>query len=331
MSKAVTLMDIAKACNTSNVTVSKALTDKKGVSDELRRKIKQVAEEMGYVGPRTSTARDNRMVGVLIPERFYNPNGSFYWALYNDLVSRFKEINYFCLIETLSQANEENLVLPKLVTEDKITSLISLGQISSTYIGKLKDRISPVVLLDYYTVEHDLDCVITNGFGGGYELTSYLIKLGHKKIGFIGTVKSTTSIFDRYMGYMKAMIENGLEVKQEWIIEDRDKQTYTELEFPDTLPTAFVCNCDETAFMAIRQLDKMGLSVPEDISIVGYDNYLISEISRPSITTVNVDSEQMAAEAVRCLIERINDPDKPTETVNISGKLIEKESAKALL
>ncbi|SDA13430.1 LacI family transcriptional regulator [Ruminococcus sp. YE71] len=331
MSKQVTLNDIAKACGTSTVTVSKALADKKGMSDELRRRIKETAQQMGYVPVRSETAdKNNRMVGVIIPEKFMQPNGSFYWALYNDLVGKLGEQNYFCLIEMLPQKNEDELVMPQLITEAKVSALISLGQLNAEYVAELKKRISPLLLLDYYLADSGLDSVITNGYGGGYELASYLIRMGHKDIGFIGTVKATSSIFDRYMGYMKAMLENGLTVRPEWTLDDRCDRDFIEIAFPEKLPTAFVCNCDEAAYHAIRQLEAKGLSVPDDVSVVGYDNYLISEVCRPAITTINVDSKQMAASAVKLITDRFETPDTKPVTLTISGELIEKESAKKL-
>ena len=331
MGKTVTLSDIAKACGTSNVTVSKALSNKKGVSEELREKIKEVAQQMGYVSVHSEFAvKNNYMVGVLIPDKFMNPNGSFYWALYNSLVKVFRRRNYFCLIETLSQNDENDLVLPRLVSEGKVTSLISLGQLSKEYVEKLKETRLPIILLDYYITDSDVDAVITNGYMGGYELTSYLIRLGHRDIGFIGTVKATTSIFDRYMGFMKAMLENGLEVRKEWTLDDRDNREFIKIPFPDKLPTAFICNCDETALHAIRQLEELGYSIPDDISIVGYDNYLISEISKPSITTIDVDANKMASAAVDMLIRRIGEPTGPAMTMTIDGTLIEKGSSKKI-
>lgn len=331
MSKQVTLIDIAKACGTSNVTVSKALADKKGVSDELRRRIKQTAKEMGYVPVRSDPVnKNNHMVGVLIPEKFMNPNGSFYWALYNSLVKKFKNRGYYCLIETLSQQDEDALIMPSFIGGGKVSSVISLGQISAAYVSALKELVPPLVMLDYYIADSDTDAIITNGYVGGYELTSYLIKLGHRDIGFIGTVKATTSIFDRYMGYMKAMLENELAVRPEWTLDDRDNRDFIEIPFPEKLPTAFVCNCDETAYHAIRELEQRGISVPDDVSIVGYDNYLISEVSRPSITTIDVDSDEMAERAVNMLISRLEDPDKLSERVTIMGQLIEKESVRSL-
>jgi LacI family transcriptional regulator len=256
-----------------------------------------------------------------------NPNGSFYWALYNALVRKFSEEGYYCIIEVLSAEREAKLIMPKLVLENTVSSVISLGQVSKEYVAELKRNVPNIVLLDYYIHGMDIDSVTTDGYGGGYELTSYLCGLGHRDIGYIGTVRATSSIFDRYMGYMKAMIDNGLEVRKEWTLDDRDERGFIEIDLPEKLPTAFVCNCDETAFNAIRQLENRGIKVPEDISIVGYDNYLISEISKPSITTINVDSEKMAEETVKMLLSKLEDPERELAYVKINGELIIKESA----
>lgn len=328
MKKSVTLIDIAKACNTSNVTVSKALADKSGVSDELREKIKRVAEELGYVTPKAGAAKKKSNIGVLIPAKFINPNGSFYWALYNYLVQRLKRENLYCIIENLEQEDEDNLIPPHFVTDKKISALISLGQLSDSYAQMLAEHVEHLILLDYYVPGLKVDSIVTNGYNGGYKLASYLISMGHKKIGYIGSRFATSSIFDRYMGYLKAMIEHDFEIKDEWIIEDRDKRDFITMKFPDkeNMPTAFVCNCDEAAYNAIRQLRSMGYSVPEDISIVGYDNYLISEISNPTITTIDVDAEYMADLTVQTLLSRINNPNGVYRMRTIEGDLVIKNS-----
>lgn len=325
--KQITLVDIANVCGTSKVTVSKALAGKSGVSDELRRKIFEVAEDMGYVPVKSSAAET---VGVLIPEKFINPNGSFYWALYNSLVQKLKNENISCIQENLTDEEEKNLIMPKFLTGKKTNAVISLGQLNCDYIKKLSDEAENIVLLDYYTPDIDADCIVTNGFLGGYKLTTYLISRGHKEIGFVGTRLATSSIFDRYMGYMKAMLEHNLPINENWIIDDRsaENELYEKISFPSALPTAFVCNCDETAFKVIRDLKSRSLSVPDDISIVGYDNYLISEISDPPITTINVDSNEMAELTVGTLLERIKNPRLPSRMQVLSGKLVVKASVK---
>lgn len=330
MKKKVTLSDIAKACSTSNVTISKALAGKSGVSDELRAKIISTAEEMGYIPAKQAAADGN--IGILIPEKFINPNGSFYWALYTCLVQRFKKENISCIQENITYDEEEALIMPKLLTGNRTIGIISLGQLSSEYIEKLRSNKIPVLLLDYYLSDIDADCIVTNGFLGGYKLTSYLISEGHTKIGFVGTRLATSSIFDRYMGYMKAMLEHGLPICEDWIIPDREinNELFLNISFPMELPTAFVCNCDETAYKVIRDLKTLGLSVPDDISVVGYDNYLISEICDPPITTINIDAGEMAYLAVATLKERLKNPSVPTRIQILDGKPVFKQSVKGL-
>lgn len=302
------------------------------MSEELRKKIVDTATEMGYSAiSRNVQNGASSSIGVLIPAKFINPNGSFYWALYNCLVTRLKKDNIMCIMENLEQEDEDNLVMPNLVSGQKLAGVISLGQLSDGYVKELHQKTSTLILLDYYCSAEKIDSIVTNGFSGGYKLCSYLIKNGHRKIGYIGNKFATTSIFDRYMGYLKAMIENGLEAREEWLVDDRDKRDFIQMTFPEEdMPTAFVCNCDEAAYHAIRQLKAIGYNVPRDISIVGYDNYLISEISNPPITTVNVDAEYMADVAVDVLLGRISNPNTPTRTVTIEGDLVVKESVNSI-
>lgn len=330
LKKSVTLADIAEVCGTSNVTVSKALSGKSGVSDTLREKIRKTAEEMGYVSVKSAPAKEKNNIGVLIPAKFINPNGSFYWALYNSIVTCLKNKNMFCIMENLEQTDEDALILPRLISDNQISGLISLGQLSEKYAALLYENTQNLILLDYYVPSLNTDAILTNGYSGGYKLASYLIKMGHKRIGYIGSRFATTSIFDRYMGFLKAMIENGLEVKKEWVIEDRDNRNFITFKFPEDMPTAFVCNCDEAAFHAIKQLKTMGYSVPKDISIVGYDNYLISEVSEPTITTINVDADYMAELTVNTIIDRIENPDSKPKIKTIEGDLVIKNSVSAL-
>lgn len=326
--KNITISDIARACGTSSVTVSKALGGKSGVGDALREKIRAAAEEMGYIPTKQSAPRACGNVGVLIHEKFINLNGSFYWALYNNILQRLKSMNISCIQENITLEEERSCRLPNMVAGGKTDGIISLGQLREEYVSALKKHNPAIVLLDYYIPDAEIDSVITNGYVGGYKLTKHLISKGHTEIGYVGTRTATTSIFDRYMGYMKAMIESGLPVDDSWTIRDRepDGAQFDSIEFPEKLPTAFVCNCDETAFTVIRSLKARGLSVPEDISVVGYDNFLISEISDPPITTIDVDAKYMAELAVNTLFGRLESPAMPARQLVIDGRLVEKGS-----
>jgi LacI family transcriptional regulator len=152
--------------------------------------------------------------------------------------------------------------------------------------------------------------------------------MGHKKIGFFGNFNATSSINDRFLGYLKCLIENGLEYHREWTLDDRDDRgiLYTKINFPSEMPTAFVCNCDETAFRVIAALKSKGVRVPEDVSVVGYDNYTVSSISVPAITTMEVDIRKMAEVSVELMVKKLANPSYSEGRRIISGKLIIKNS-----
>ena len=106
-------------------------------------------------------------------------------------------------------------------------------------------------------------------------------------------------------------MENKLEYRSEWTLDDRDEygNIFSKLDFPEVMPTAFVCNCDETAFRVIAALKSKGCRIPEDISVVGYDNFTVSNICIPTITTIEVDLEKMAAAAVEIIMKKLSQPD----------------------
>ena len=123
-------------------------------------------------------------------------------------------------------------------------------------------------------------------------------------------------------------MENGLDYRREWTIPDRAERglLFEKIDFPDEMPTAFVCNSDETAFRVISALKSKGVRIPEDISVVGYDNYTVSSICIPTITTVEVDLEKMSSEAVKIMAKKLSDPSYTAGRRIISGRLIIKNS-----
>src|SRR5690606_24701877 len=149
-------------------------------------------------------------------------------------------------------------------------------------------------------------CVITDNFYGVYEMTNYLINRGHREIGFIGNVHTTSSIQDRFLGYYKSLLEHRIPLREDWIVNDRDDRgKFIDFELPEQLPSAFVCNCDRVAFNLIQALNDRGYRVPEDCSVVGFDNDIFAMIANPQLTTVAVDMPEMARVAVDCMINKL--------------------------
>lgn len=337
MAKAVKMADIAKVMGVSTVTVSKALSNQKGVSEELRAKIKKRAEEMGY---RTVSAlhqerlqkKASYTIGAIVADRFLDKYESFYWTLYQEMATAAVQRGCFTMIEILQGEDERNLVMPKLLQEKKTEGLVIIGRLEKDYLDRLMEYADvPVFFLDFTDKNGQYDSVVSNSYFGMYIMTNYLFDMGHRDIGFVGNVSSTDSITDRYFGYMKSLYEHGVEIVREWVLNDRDPETGRsdqgfEIQLPKKMPTAFVCNNDAAAAMLVRTLQKKGYRVPDDISVVGYDNYLAPGLCDVGITTYEVDMKEMAKRTVKNMIRKISGDHYKQGTYVVSGHIVYKDS-----
>lgn len=332
--KTVTMSDIGKAMNVSTVTVSKALGDREGVSEALRERIKQKAAEMGYrlhTGGRAMRDGLTYNIAIVVAKQFISEPSAFYWIMYKYLVELLQRQNYYGMLEEVGGA-DGSFEIPNSVRDKKVDGLILLGQFPNDYIDKLMAFYIPTVFLDFYGSREDSETVLSDNFFGAYLLTSHLISNGHRRIAFLGNTAGNSSVQDRYLGYYKALLENRIPLRQEWIVGDRsrDGEIHKTFELPAELPTAFVCSSDETAFRLVNQLTVAGLRVPDDISVVGYDNHVYSTMCQPHLTTIDVNGQAMATEAVDIILHKIRDAGFKRGRTLVAGKLIRRDSVKNL-
>lgn len=329
----VKLKDIAEALQVSTVTVSNALAGKKGVSDEVREAVFQTAKDMGYNLAKYEKARESKKIGVLAPDKYMGIGASFYWALYQQVVYAASQSKSLTMFEILDAENEKNNLFPRMVKEKTIDGLIVIGWVKKDYIRKLV-KISgeiPVVLMDFHIRGLPCGSVMSANYIGMYKMTRYLLERGHRDISFVGSIHDNDNIMDRYFGYRKALLEAGISEREEWRLEDRNIHTgEMKVSLPERMPTAFVCSSDLTAGMIYDQLKKNGYRVPEDVSIVGYDNYLFGHPFAAQLTTYNVDMKQMARLAVKLLTGKIEGSGKWFGTRYVDSVIVERGSVKSL-
>ena len=326
--KKPSMRDIARAVGTSAVTVSKAVAGKPGMSDKLRAKILKKAAEMGYELPRGG--RDPRGghldIGILIPDNYFGPD-SYYAELCKRLIRKLSEQGHFGLLEILSPEDERELTLPKLLAAGHADGLILLGEPSKAYYRKIAQAGPPIVFLDFYDEQANADAVTGDNSYGTYRLTSHLIRRGHRKIGFVGNIRATSSIMDRYLGFYRAMLVNDLQVREDWIIADREANGRLKRpELPEEMPTALVCNCDTTARMMIDLLKEKGYRVPEDISVTGFDDYPPGSGGDLPLSTFRIDTDGMIELAVKTLLERCAGEKKPFGRLVVGGQPVYRDS-----
>ena len=327
----VTMRDIGKRIGVSAVTVSKALAGKSGVSEEMRQRIVRLAAELGYVNPNSTPAKPAQGldVGILVPDRFFS-NDTFYAMFYKRLMQTLAEAGHFGLLELITEEMQQSLTLPNIVRSHRVQALIILGQPTEEYVRMMVNQPLPVVALDFYYPSIKMDAIIGDSAAGAAQLAWHLIEMGHRDIGFMGNVKATSSIMERYLGFASTMLLHDLSIRPECVIRDRDDHNVMlEMELPEKLPTAFVCNCDVLARALIDLLRQKNVRVPEDVSVVGYDDFNNVPGSLP-LTTFRVDMQAMCQIAVKLTEERCAGDAKPTSRITVGGECVYRDSVRNL-
>ena len=327
----VTMRDIGKRIGVSAVTVSKALAGKSGVSEEMRQKIVRLAAELGYVNPNAQQPKlaKGLDVGILVPDQFFS-NDTFYAMFYKLLMQTLTDAGHFGMLELISEGMQATMTLPNIVRSSRVDALILLGQPTEKYTQLLVNQQLPVVALDFYYPAISMDAIIGDSAFGSAMLTYHLLEQGHCDIGYFGNPKATSSIMERYLGFISAMTMRAQSIRPECVIKDRDdSNVMLEPVLPEKLPTAFVCNCDVGARTMIDALRKRGARVPEDVSIVGYDDFNNVPGSLP-LTTFRVNTAAMCQMAVKLVEERCAGDKKPYVRMVVGGECVYRDSVCAI-
>lgn len=326
MSK-VRMSDIADRLGISIVSVSKGLAGKDGVSEELRRRILEAADEMGYKAQDNERPVQIKNIGTVVPDRFFHEN-VLYYEMYRHLLSGCQHEGISLMLEIVSLDDENRLKLPVLIENQKPDGIILLGEFSEEYCRMMVELDIPVVFLDFYKTNVPCDHVVSDGLAGGYAITEHLIATGRRKIAYVGTLGATSSIMDRYLGFTKAMLRAGIFPREDYLLDDRGMDgELIPVQMPEDMPEAFVCNCDTVAFALIDRLNSLGYRVPEDVAVVGYDDFKFAAMHKPPLTTYHVDIEEMAQATMTLLQRKIFNKRNLSPSMVIPGKLVVRASS----
>ena len=326
--KEVRLEHIAEEAGVSIVTVSNALNGRKGVSEQLRSKIRDMAAAMGYQMPRSEQKKKPGMcrIGVVVAERYVRQFPSFYMDIYMKVAQELNKKGGVSILEVVDEAKERMLHGFTGFLDDEIDGMILIGEMDREYIQTIRKECQvPIVCVDYYDVLPDMDYIVCDSFGGMEQLTDLLLDAGCRRLMFVGNPWATGSIMDRYMGYCKALEKRGMEVNREDLILDRFSDGYDyklRVELPDTLPDGFVCNCDKTANILIGELQQRGIRVPQEVSVVGFDYYYSGVQEGLELTTYEYDQKAIAQISAGTILKRIGGTVKATGIRFVEGKVI---------
>ncbi|ACT04027.1 LacI family DNA-binding transcriptional regulator [Paenibacillus sp. JDR-2] len=329
MNRKVTMQDIADKLSLSKNSISQALTGKPGVSDETRRLIMQTADDMGYVYSKRvdqpALLHSAPRTIALIASNYAFSMKSFFGDIYLSVDKELKQRGIELIIQSISPEDAASLTLPPFIQQRAVDGILILSHITTPYIQAVLDTGIPSVLIDHHHPDLAADSILTNNRFSAYEAIRHLANLGHKKIGYMGNIRFSPSYYERLEGMRLAAFELGIELKEEWLVttaKEESGEIRKLLEGITELPTAWFCVNDGFGFMVNSALQQMGLRVPEDVSVVSFDNGYLSRLATPPITTVDVDLHLYARCAVEKLISRLNDSEQPKTEILLSTKLL---------
>lgn len=342
----VTLKDIAKASGVSISTVSRILNkdSSRKSSEETCKRVVQVARELGYISEYQSKAQQLDAdaspawysIGCILTsdyESFVSPFFSTLLAgIQNELSRLGGDLAYH-----FSVMNIKDPGFPQFIDSSKLDCAIMLGRTSLENITFLRERIPDLVYAGVNEIGNDFDEVLCDAHAGAMSAVRYLAGLGHKRIGFLGPSLQKDPVFNehRYQGYRDAMSSCELEIDQDYV-EDTLLTSADGYESMVTMikrkkvPTALFCANDTVALGAMRALSDNGISIPDDISIVGFDNIDTASYVKPALTTIAVPTKELGRLAVKIMLDRLESGRDYPLRLTLPFKLVERESCKAL-
>lgn len=332
----VTIKDIAKACGVSVATVSKALNNYPDISAQTAEKIRQTAEELHYLPNSAARQLKTNMshnIGVVFVDGTNSGlTHQYFSTILNSAKEEIEQHGYDLTFISQNIVGGSFLEHCRYRKCDGV--LIASVDFESEQVRELLQSNIPTVSIEYVT--DGQNSVMSDNVDGACALTQYLIEKGHRKIAFVhGEMTSVTR--KRLLGFYRACGKHNIEVPDLYIVEaafhdpGRSAAAVRQLLNLKDPPTAIMFPDDYSYLGAMTELEKMGIRVPEDLSVVGYDGISLVQYLRPKLTTYYQDAEAIGRRSARRLIEIIEDRNHDAEEqIKVSGRILEGNSVKQL-
>lgn len=324
----LTIHDIAKMANVSPSTVSFVLNDRPGICEETRRRVQNIIQQTGYTPnahTRRLTLKRSFTIHVVMRQFSYDLFNLFGMDVLMGIFSEGRKLGYDIIFTSIdySVPNYERsfYYVQETISSNAVDGVVFIQCAEPSVIRLLQEREIPFLCVDSH-VEKDgsIPLVEVDYYDAAYRATNYLIQCGHRDIGFIGANANNEYHRMTFGGFNAALQDAGIPCHPEWV------QTNSEVEHPTLScmqniltckhrPTAVMCAGDIFAIEAIKQAQRAGFSVPQDLSFMSIDDLVVSEFVNPPLSTMSLDKAQMGRLAMQILYAMIRK--EPYEPINL--------------
>ncbi|PTQ14276.1 transcriptional repressor PurR [Vibrio splendidus] len=331
-----TMKDIARVAKVSTSTVSHVMNKSRFVSEEIAERVNSAAKELNYAPSalaRSLKMKQTKTLGMLVTTST-NP---FFGEVVKGVERRCYEKGYNLILCNTEGDSERMKSSIDTLLQKRVDGLMLM---CSTLEGQHIDVFErypelPVVVMDWGPMLFASDKIQDNSHQGGYMATKHLIDNGHSDIGCITGPLHRNQASSRYQGYKQAMEEANLEINPKWIVEsnfecDGGFDSYQTLKARGQMPSALFVSNDMMAMGVIHAAAQDSTLIPNDLSIIGYDDIHLSKYMTPALSTIHQPKHRLGKAAVDTLLSRLQTPDAYPQVVELEPTLVERSSVKAI-
>jgi LacI family transcriptional regulator len=313
---AATIKDVAKKADVSVATVSLVIHNHQRISPETKKRVRKAISDLDYHPTRSArglVSKRSGNIGFIVTNDHFSRSEPFYTKIFLGTEFQARESEYYVLLTTISSQFVEKDSLPRFILEKNIDGIILAGKIPTVLIKKLIKTNVPLVFVDYFPPDGNFPTIMIDNLSVGFIVTNHLILCGHKKVAFVGGDMDHPGIVERFQGYKMALERNGIKFDEKLVVTEAsylDRENgYKSAKFlfqKGRQPTAiFACN-DAMAIGVLQYMKEIGLVVPEDVSLIGFDDVEADLSLDPPLTSIRVPKVDMGIESIKLLIDIIN-------------------------
>ncbi|RNA70084.1 LacI family DNA-binding transcriptional regulator [Alteribacter keqinensis] len=334
----VTIKDVAKKANVAPSTVSRVIANSSRISQRTKERVREAMEELGYhpnFNARSLANKSTKTIGLVMPnsanKTFQNP---FFPEVIRGISTKAHMLEYGLYLSTGQTEEEIFEEVQHMVQGRRVDGIILLySRVNDKVMSYLHEQNFPFTVIGrpYDARMSQITYVNNDNFKAAKTVTEYLLLLGHERIAFVGGNLDFVVTVDHMEGYERALKNAGIKLRDEYVVfheelQEGGQEAVIALMSLKEPPTALLVADDIMTFGVLRMLSEMDVKVPDDVSIISFNNLMISELSAPPMTTVDINIYSLGYEAATCLIEKILRPDTKPKKVLIPHKLIKRQS-----
>lgn len=326
----ITMQDIASACGLSRNTVSKIFNGRGTVPEATRRMVLQKAQELGYHSlpgaedaPPAAESKNIALLTSHMPADYHF--GAFFIPAFTEYLSR---AGYTLTMHELSQEELRQRQFPAHLSLAQTAGILSIELFDQKYLEMLCGSGIPVILVDACagacTTLRNCDFISMENVASTIALSSRAIAAGARQLGFVGDHTHCNSFYERWLGFCAALDSASIPLDKTLCILSSDIEPYTDeawllarLREMPMIPDAFICANDFIALHMMMALKQLGMAVPKDIMVTGFDGIPLTSVAAPSLTTVQIPNADIGRMAAELLLKRIENPERPFSTTYV--------------